>query len=131
MGVLVVDDDQAIREMLAEFLADIGYAVTVAEHGGAALAALAAARPLPQVILLDLYMPVMNGWQFVPAVQRYKTFASIPIVLMSAGSNLTQVTQTPPVADTLAKPIDLNHLHEIVVRYCGPLDLDDTRRDDS
>lgn len=126
MRVLVVDDDQAIREILAEFLTDIGYSVMLAEHGGAALAALSAASPLPRLILLDLQMPVMNGLQFVPTVKRYEAFAAIPIVIMSAGSNLVHAIQTLEVADTLPKPIDLNLLYEIVTRYCGPPDRTDT-----
>ena len=80
--VLVVDDDKDIRDLLSEALAGEGYSVVAARHGAEALERLRCRRA--DVILLDLMMPVMDGWQFREAQLRDPALAGIPVVVMSA-----------------------------------------------
>ena len=80
--VLVVDDNRDIRELLVELLAAEGYAVAGAEDGRRALAEARANRP--DVILLDLMMPVMSGWEFREAQLRDPDLADVPVVVVSA-----------------------------------------------
>jgi CheY-like chemotaxis protein len=115
--VLVVEDDEEIRAFVTMALGDEGYRVTAAPHGAAALALLTATEPLrPDVILLDLRMPVMDGWQFAA---RYRDLPPphVPIVAVTAtrdvGDRATQVQ-----ADTiLSKPFELDQLLAVVARY--------------
>src|SRR5919206_1695644 len=86
--VLVVEDDFAIRETLRELLEDEGYRVAWAANGKEALARLH--ERAPRVILLDLMMPVMDGWEFRVAQQRDPALASIPVVVISADHGLEQ-----------------------------------------
>lgn len=81
--VLIVDDDPDIRETLAEVLGDAGYTVAGAENGADALATLRDGW-LPCVILLDLMMPVMDGFQFLKARQLDPRLAHIPVIVLSA-----------------------------------------------
>ncbi|MFO0581640.1 MAG: response regulator [Anaeromyxobacter sp.] len=81
--VLLVEDDPDIRESLSEALRYEGYEVELAWHGREALARLAR-DPLPDVILLDLMMPVMNGWEFREAQLEDAALADIPVVVISA-----------------------------------------------
>jgi len=80
--VLVVDDDRDIRELLVELLASEGYAVASAADGQRALAEARATRP--DVILLDLMMPVMSGWEFREAQLRDPELADIPVLVVTA-----------------------------------------------
>ena len=80
--VLVVDDDRDIRELMVELLASEGYEVASASDGRRALAEARARRP--DVILLDLMMPVMSGWEFREAQLRDPTLADIPVVVVTA-----------------------------------------------
>src|SRR5438445_696734 len=81
--VLLVDDDFEICDTLSQLLQDEGYSVATASNGLEALHYLRGAT-LPRLILLDLMMPVMNGWQFRHEQQRDPELASIPLVVLSA-----------------------------------------------
>jgi CheY-like chemotaxis protein len=108
--VLVVDDDVDMRRSLLDALAESGYQVIGAANGEEALAALASA-PLPDVILLDLLMPVMNGWQFCQAMMKDPVAASIPVIAMSAAvSNDPRSPYYIQVDDFLPKPVELDEL---------------------
>src|SRR4030088_1643140 len=80
--VLVVDDDPAIRGLVADALRSEGYAVDLAAHGREALDALRARRPA--TIVLDLMMPVMDGFSFIEACQKEQLCTDVPIVVISA-----------------------------------------------
>lgn len=82
--VLVVEDDPGLRETMVELLALEGFATEQAENGSAALRILQRERVRPDLILLDLTMPVMNGWTFREAQLADPELASIPVVVMSA-----------------------------------------------
>ena len=108
LSVLVVDDDEDIREVLSEILRARGYAVQTAAEGREALALLRAGAP-PALILLDMRMPGMSGWEFRHEQRRDPQLAGIPIVVLSGG-NLRGVAASLGAADVLAKPVDLDEL---------------------
>jgi two-component system chemotaxis response regulator CheY len=108
--ILLVDDDVELRDELAAALVDAGYEVLGASNGREALDLLKAA-PLPQLILLDLLMPVMNGWDFCDATRGDPKVARIPIVVTSgAASRDPQSPYFIDVADFVTKPFDLDEL---------------------
>lgn len=113
--VLVVDDDDALRDIVAEAIADAGFAVEQAENGEVALAKMRADSPC--VVLLDLMMPVMDGWQVVSEMQADPALAGVPVCVISA-----QDKTPPPRADRfLRKPVTLAELVSAVSTYCKPL----------
>lgn len=115
--VLVVDDDYGIREVVAEFLFDEGYHVTGAADGRAALERLQAGEQ-PCVILLDLNMPVMTGWEFRDQQLQDPALASIPVIIISADRNLL-VSPNLQAVDYFPKPIDFNRLIEVISQFCN------------
>jgi CheY-like chemotaxis protein len=114
--ILVVDDDQAIRETLSEVLEDEGYSVASAENGQDAMRYLRQRSP-PSLILLDLMMPVMNGWQFRDEQLRDPSLSNIPVVVISADPSVRQRTASIAVDHCIRKPIDLEELLALVERY--------------
>lgn len=113
--ILVVEDDRNLREILVDALELEGFAVVSVEHGEAALRHLAGgARPC--VILLDLMMPVMDGWTFRQALLDEESLAHIPVVIMTAaGAN--RIGSIEAVA-TLHKPLDVDSVLAVVQGYC-------------
>ena len=109
--ILIVDDDADLRETLQMLLEPNGFQVATAANGRAALEHLrSGARP--GLILLDLMMPQMNGWQFLEVARADASLASIPIVIMTAhkATNL-------PFDDILYKPFDLDTLLAVIQRH--------------
>jgi CheY-like chemotaxis protein len=117
-NVLVVDDDNDVRDALTAILEDEGYQVTSVANGLDALNYLRAALP-PCLILLDLMMPVMDGWLFRTTQMRDPALASIPVVVLSAFSNVPRLVANLNVADYIQKPVELETLLTTVERYCG------------
>jgi CheY-like chemotaxis protein len=116
-GVLVVEDDPDIQQVLRFALEMAGYPVTTADNGVEALRQLKAATP-PCLILLDLMMPVMDGWQFRAAQQQDPALAAIPVVVISADGRTPQKAVSIGAAGYLTKPVDFDRLVEVVQRYC-------------
>jgi CheY-like chemotaxis protein len=114
--VLIVEDNPDLREGLGDLLEAEGYAVAGAANGQEALARLQS-EPPPCLILLDLMMPVMNGWEFRAAQRRDPALAEIPVVLISALEGLERLAGNLAAAGYLRKPLDLGTLLEIVARY--------------
>jgi CheY-like chemotaxis protein len=113
--VLVVEDDEDIRDSLREALESDGYLVTTAEDGKEGLQALDE-MPRPCLILLDLMMPVMNGWQFLEKMKENTVLATIPVVVVTAAGERGNAAK----ADMLIKkPVDLDHLLSVIKRYCA------------
>ncbi len=113
-SVLVVEDDHDIRETIQAALEMEGYAVTAAANGQQALDALPKmARPC--LILLDLMMPVMNGWQFVEEMHKDITLATIPVVVVTAYAERADGIK---VRTVIKKPINLDLLLHVVGGYC-------------
>ncbi|MCU1282513.1 MAG: response regulator [bacterium] len=111
--VLVVDDDDDIRECVANALTDEGYVVITASDGREAIAVLES-TPRPCVVLLDLMMPVMTGWQVVDWVRADDTLADLPLVVVSAVASSAPANAT----SVLQKPVALDPLLNAVARYC-------------
>jgi CheY-like chemotaxis protein len=112
--VLVVEDDAGIRESVCQILEDEGFPTVSACNGKEALATLRSLEPLPRLILLDLMMPIMNGWEFYELISRDKAISSIPVVVMSA-------QDTDAYAGSLRllrKPLALDQLLSTVNEIC-------------
>jgi two-component system, chemotaxis family, chemotaxis protein CheY len=111
--VLVVDDEKAIRLTVAEALEDEGYAVATAENGADALVQVRERQP--HGIVLDLMMPVLDGWGFLKACRQEELCAGIPVLVISAYRKLAEGAQTELGVDRfLAKPFELDELIEAV-----------------
>src|SRR5579885_2962773 len=102
--ILLVEDAEEIRETMAELLTDEGYEVSCAANGRDALAKLDNGDPLPAVILLDLMMPEMDGYQFRAAQQQNERLANIPVLLMTAGVDATAKARELGARGCLKKP---------------------------
>jgi CheY-like chemotaxis protein len=113
--VMVVDDDDDIRETLSGLLEDEGYAVASFPTGLAAMDALKAGL-LPRVILLDLMMPVMDGAEFRRAQLADGALASIPVILVTA-AGLERVTRSD-FSEVLRKPLKIDRVLEVVAGFC-------------
>ncbi|HEY2746398.1 MAG TPA: response regulator [Polyangia bacterium] len=117
-GVLVVEDDEDIRADLAAILRVKGFAVDEAANGKEALTRLRqGARPC--VIVLDLMMPVMNGWELRAEMLGEHALAAIPVVVVSGKGRIApdeEATLMP--AAVLVKPFELTELLALVGRYC-------------
>ncbi|MGH7284112.1 MAG: response regulator [Polyangiaceae bacterium] len=112
--ILVVEDEAELREMLRDALELNGYAVVTAPEGQAALDAIPRIEELC-LVLLDLLMPGMNGWDFFKELRARPALASVPVVVHSSAP------ATAPAGATrvLAKPMDLNRLLDVVKEYCS------------
>ena len=113
--VLVVDDDASIRDTIAELLSEEGYQVVVAAHGREALE-LIRGGVRPQLIVLDLMMPVMDGWQFLEVRAADPELSAVPVVVVSA---TPETLQPPETCAFVRKPMRLEHLLEVVGRECA------------
>lgn len=107
--ILIVDDDPDIREALKELLADRGFSVLAASNGVEALKLLRTNSAPPSIILLDVMMPVMDGYGFLEERRRDPLLSSIPVAIITAGHgvDLARLGGTMPV---LYKPIDVREL---------------------
>jgi CheY-like chemotaxis protein len=113
--ILVVDDDADIREVLTEVLKEAGHEVVTASNGLEALALLRAGSS-PCLVLLDLMMPVMDGYLFIEAQKQDPALASIPVAVITAGRMVEK--ERLQGAELLAKPIRLPVLMAVVQKYC-------------
>jgi CheY-like chemotaxis protein len=116
--VLVVDDDRDIRDSLVELLEDQGYSAAGAANGLEALETLRTSPGLPCVILLDLMMPMMDGWEFREAQLQNPVWSQVPVIVISAYSDVATQANSLEV-EHLRKPLALRTLLEAVRRHCG------------
>jgi CheY-like chemotaxis protein len=116
--ILLVEDDTAIRESVADVLAGEGFDVTCAVNGQEALRRLGDGSAQPGVILLDLMMPVMDGWAFRAAQRSDPRYADIPVVVLSADAGSEGSVGRLAPAAFLPKPFELDQLLDLVGRYC-------------
>ena len=113
-GILIVDDDPDIRDSLKEVLEDEGYEVNGVANGREALDYLRRGQR-PCVILLDLMMPVMDGWQFRKEQKQDADIAGIPLVVITATGKRPVLIDA---AELVMKPLDLTQLFAAIERYC-------------
>jgi CheY-like chemotaxis protein len=112
--ILVVEDDPDIRESVVEILEDDGHVVTSAGDGREALDVLQSASPAPDLILLDLMMPVMSGYQFREEQLKLPAFASIPVLIVTADVNARSKVESLKVAGFVQKPLKIRPLLDLV-----------------
>jgi CheY-like chemotaxis protein len=119
--VLLVEDNDDVRETIAELVSAEGYEVITAVNGALALETLRASSRVPDLILLDLMMPVMSGWQFREQQRHDRLLGAVPVVVLSGAQG-----PVPPsfgAAAWIRKPISLDVLLSTVLRVCGaPMD---------
>jgi CheY-like chemotaxis protein len=116
--VLVLDDEFLVRDALAAVLGDAGYPVVCAKNGSEALAYLTSQSP-PGLILLDLRMPGMDGFEFRAEQLRNPKIADIPVIVFSADGSLERCWRDLDASSVIAKPVDLDELLFHVERHCG------------
>lgn len=113
--ILIVEDDPILSESIAELLSDAGYAVAAAHNGADALQYLQT-NPAPQLILLDLMMPVLDGFGFRRAQLRDRVLSRIPVIVLSAIWRNEQVYSIG-AADWFSKPADIDALLQAIDRF--------------
>lgn len=116
--VLVVEDDDQIRDTIKEALEFEGYTVLTSTNGKDALEVLRGNQS-PCLILLDLMMPIMNGWEFLNHRKADDVLMTIPVAVVSA-AEMRSIKTAGEVQAIIKKPIDLDSLLAWVKRYCGP-----------
>ena len=113
--ILLVEDETDLREDLASLLVDEGYLVRTAPHGAAALACLeGGARPA--VIVLDLMMPVMDGWETRARLRTTPALSNIPVIILSGVANDDDEIASLEAAAYVTKPVSVSRLCEIIDR---------------
>jgi CheY-like chemotaxis protein len=111
--VLVVDDDEALREAVAEAIENAGYTVVQAENGREAILRMREASPC--IVLLDLMMPVMDGWEVVTEMDADPDLLSIPVCVVTAQDR----AKPPRNVCMLKKPVTVADLVRTVEQHCG------------
>jgi CheY-like chemotaxis protein len=117
--VLVIEDHDDTREMVQQFLEWSGFPTVVAPNGFVGLTALREHRPC--LILLDLTMPVMDGWTFRAEQQQLKdaSLAGVPVLLLSAMPDCDIYANELGCADVIPKPVNFEQMLRVVRQHCG------------
>jgi chemosensory pili system protein ChpA (sensor histidine kinase/response regulator) len=115
VGVLIVDDDDDAREILADLVRRAGYTAATARDGVEAIDRLEHMRP--ELLLLDVVMPRMDGATFRQQQRRHRDWITIPTIVMTGVAE--EPTLDVAVEDALRKPISAAVLLEIVARHCS------------
>lgn len=119
--VIIIEDDDAIRETLQMVIEAEGYKVKTASNGLEAVALLKTLLS-PCLILTDLMMPEMNGYEFISLASETHTIASIPIVVVSAVADphpINDLTKSGKIKGLIKKPVNLEYLLSVVHDHCG------------
>ena len=119
--IVIIENDQSIREVLQFAIESEGYLVRTACDGEEAFALLKELK-VPCLILTDLMMPGMNGYEFIELASKTHTIASIPIVIVSASATNSEVkvmTEAGKIKGLVKKPVNLDFLLAIVHEHCG------------
>jgi two-component system chemotaxis response regulator CheY len=122
--ILVVEDDADIREAVMQALADAGFEAVAVADGAEALETLRCAAEVPDLILLDLMMPRLNGFEFRAEQRADPTLAGIPVVICSADPTVETQAFELGAAWAIRKPFKVRALVEVIER-CTPLVLDE------
>ena len=116
--VLVVDDDPAICEAVRDVLGEEGYVVSTAEGGIEAWRQLTSSAATPDLVLVDLMMPEVDGWELVSRMRQAAPLAFVPVVIISAGGS-AMLARAPVASGYVTKPIGVPQLLSIVKRSLG------------
>jgi CheY-like chemotaxis protein len=116
--ILVVEDDEDIRESLLDLLSDHGYDAIGARDGRDALNTLSHAKVLPCLIVLDLMMPVMDGKEFRDEQLRDPTISKIPVLVISAYHDAEVRARSLNTQMAMKKPLDLDRFLDLVQQSC-------------
>jgi CheY-like chemotaxis protein len=117
--ILVIEDDEDIRESLKELLEDSGYEVVCMSNGQHGLDHLRSGQVPPKLILLDLMMPVMDGHTFRVEQKNDPKLASIPVVIMTADGQVAAKKASADAQAFLRKPVNIDTVLEVVSRFCN------------
>ncbi len=117
--ILIVEDDRDIRRNLKDLLEFEGYLVDLAENGQVALDFLNAATDLPTAIILDLMMPVMDGFQFREHQENIPRIADIPVAIMTADGHIDEKKLRTGALAALRKPADADAILSVLEQLCG------------
>lgn len=127
--IMVIDDNEDIRDAVTESLEDVGYGVWGAANGAIAIDALRESNDLPCLILLDLMMPVMDGAQFLQEMRKDPRLSALPVIVVTAGDSAIAKATDLGTHGRLLKPVQLNELLSTVSKYCqhhkGSIDDDE------
>jgi CheY-like chemotaxis protein len=115
--IMVVEDDPDLRADLAELFRDEGYDVVTAREGGEALRWMQSALR-PGLIVLDLLMTPMTGWEFRSRQLEDPVLASVPVIILSGVSDVPRHAARLDVSDYFGKPIEVDRLLQTVQRHC-------------
>lgn len=115
--VLVIEDESDIRNLLSDMLRESGFDVDLAPNGTVALGKMH--KHLPDVVVLDLVMPVMDGWGFIETLRTQTKWSQVPILVVSAAHELPGAAKQLGVGGALTKPFDLDHLVREVERLAA------------
>jgi CheY-like chemotaxis protein len=111
--ILVIDDDDQLADVVREVLRDAGYSVATVRHGAAALDLVE--HVSPDLILLDLSMPIMDGWSFVAQYRRVAP-GGARILLLTGNPQAPQIAETLKADGYIRKPFDIDRLVDVVGR---------------
>ena len=118
-AVLVVDDDKNVRDLICAALAGSGYETAAAGNGKEALSYLRSSSKRPRLILLDLMMPEMTGWEFQKVQQEDPALSGIPVAIITGLPDIGGKAQALGAVDVLCKPSRVETLLSLVSRLCG------------
>ena len=122
MSILVVDDEASVRAMLIALLEDACYDVRGAANGRDALAQLREEPGRFRLLLLDVMMPFLSGWDVLLALQSDPALAGLPIVMRTAGANVQRQALDLGAVGYLSKPIDFDLLFSIIEQHYPNVD---------
>ena len=114
--VLIVEDDQGIRDIVKQLLEYHGFKTYTAVHGQDALDQLATLPELP-LILMDVMMPVLDGWSTLAIIRQKPEWKKVPVVILSAGADTPQILDDPFLR-FLRKPLRMAELVVLVQSLC-------------
>ena len=115
--ILLVEDDEVILHLLKELLEGAGYQVASAGNGQEALGFLRSGADRPSIILLDLMMPVMDGFEFMSAQKEDPALAKIPVIAMSADNQIKEKLRETTACDYFKKPAKIATILELIEHY--------------
>jgi CheY-like chemotaxis protein len=118
--ILVVEDDEDLRGVVVHALRSTGRTLIEAEHGLAALEVIEG-QGLPDLILLDMNMPIMNGWRFAQEL-RARGLWRVPVIVLTAAHDAARSAQDIGASDFLGKPFDLRALSAAVEKHLAHAD---------